>query len=120
MTITLQGGSAILDEFAIHDRKNNGSEYAVPYSIAPLNWFESMKYTLTALAFVHEEDGTLQNQPEGMSTGYYTVETEIPVDGGNRTLELLPFEECGSGIRLVYYVYFEDGSCSLYDGGSLF
>ena len=120
MTITLQGGSASLDEFVIHDRKYNGSEYAVPYSIAPLNWFESMKYTLTALAFVHEENGTLQNQPEGMSTGYYTVDTEIPVNGGNRTLELLPFEECGSGIRLVYYVYFEDGSCSLYDGGSLF
>ncbi|MDO5476492.1 MAG: clostripain-related cysteine peptidase [Eubacteriales bacterium] len=120
MTIKMQNASASLDEFVIHDWKydDKDEQYAVPYSKAPLNWFKSLDYTRAALTFIHGEDGTLQRNIDGTITGFETANVEIPVDGGQKTLELLPYADCGSEVRLLYIVYFEDGTNRTYDGGT--
>lgn len=109
MKITLRDGTAGLEEFSIDD-----SRYSVPYSALPLNWIDRLEYTNTALAFTHNEDGSLQMN----EIGFYRVNTDVPVDGEQKTLELIPLEDCGSPVRILYIVYFEDGSFRYYDGGT--
>ena len=107
--ITTQNGRASLSGFEIDDSNKEDA-----FSRYPLAMFKSLEYSFGAPVYICHPDGSMDYHTMGMDAGTYSV----PLEGSTKALQMVPYSDLASDLRVTYTVLFEDGSSRTFDGGT--
>jgi hypothetical protein len=107
--ISTQNGTGSLSGFEIDD-----SDKEDDFSRYPLAMFKSLEYSFGAHVYICHSDGSMDYHTLGMDAGTYSV----PLEGSTKALQMVPYTDFTSDLRVTYKVLFEDGSFRTFDGGT--
>ena len=107
--ISTGNGTASLSGFEI----DNGYEED-DFSRYPLTMFKSLEYSFGAPVYICHPDGSMDYQTMGMDARTYSV----PLEGSTKALQMVPYSDFTSDLKVSYTILFEDGSSRIFEGGT--
>ena len=106
--ISTGNGTASLSGFEI----DNGYEED-DFSRYPLTLFKSLEYYFNAPVYICSPDGSMEYKTM-VDAGLYS----IPLEGSTKALQMVPYSDFTSDLKVSYTILFEDGSSRVFDGGT--